>query len=476
MSELQKARLQEVRADESQSTIGEALPVQFNPNSLRLKLTNQSSGGRSRARQRRQNNGQGSTVLSMDLIFDSADEGDDTAPVSVREKTNMVERFVLPKEEGGEAPPLLRFEWDQLIIVGIVESLDITFEHFAANGAPLRAKMSLSIKEQEPKYAYLKLGKGAKDASGASKSGSGGSNTPGNGTNEPGAGPGSDKSAAALDGETAADFLARQGLDPSAWRGLDVDLSAGLSLQAGVEVGFSAGLSASLGVGVSAGVHATAGVSLQASLGIEASASVSASTSSNAATNASVKATASTQTQKVNGDKAGLALSAAGGVQAAIESVKINDTGAASARARAAFELPRSSSSATPSSPASSAINYSPLARSQLAKPDQRQLPNAAGYRPSQVSTNLPQADPRSTSYGYGVPLRPLYQASTTQQQVKVHSREQASTAKDAGPVFRRNRSTSPWQELPSRDVSTTTGDQATSGNSRNKCKQRPYP
>ena len=69
MGELQKARLQEVRADESQTPIGDPMPVQFNPASLRLKLTNQSSGGRTRGRQVRQNNGQSSTVLSMDLIL-----------------------------------------------------------------------------------------------------------------------------------------------------------------------------------------------------------------------------------------------------------------------------------------------------------------------------------------------------------------------------------------------------------------------
>ena len=75
MANLVKAQLQEVLANQNQKVEGSAIPVQFNPASLRLKLTNQSSGGRSRGRQARQNNGQSSTVLSMDLIFDSADEG-----------------------------------------------------------------------------------------------------------------------------------------------------------------------------------------------------------------------------------------------------------------------------------------------------------------------------------------------------------------------------------------------------------------
>jgi len=495
MAELEKAKLQEVKADETQSTIGDPLPVQFNPASLRLKLTNQSSGNRTRGRQVSQNNGQSSTVLSMDLVFDSADEGTDGAPVSVREKTNLVERFVLPKENSSDAPPLLRFEWDKLIIIGIVESIDINFEHFAANGAPLRAKMSLSIKEQEPKYAYLKLGKGKKNSDGSQPSGSAGNNTPGNGTNDPGSNtPNSDRSDTALDGETAPEFLARKGLNPAAWRGLDVDLSAGLSLEAGIEVGFSAGIGVGIGigVGVSAGVMAEVGVSLEASLGIGASAvlSAGAGASSNASVSAGLSAgsgnaakSGSSQSKKIDGNGAGMALSAAGGVQSAIETVKINETRAVTNEAQSAFGIQAGGASAAGANLAAAGsagaaltaakVSYSPLATSQQAGVDGK-LPDAGASKISVSATTPPKADPRSTSYGYGVPLQPLYAVALSQEQVRLCPRNETGLRDDNGPRFRKQKTTSPWVALPQRDKTRARADQAESKRGRQKRKCNP--
>jgi len=430
MSSLVKAQLQEVKADQNQTVEGSAIPVQFNPASLRLKLTNQSSGGRSRGRQARQNNGQSSSVLSMDLIFDSADEGTaDGEPVSVREKTNRVERFVLPKEDTSDAPPLLRFEWDKIIIVGIVESLDINFEHFAENGAPLRAKMSLSIKEQEPGYAYLEIGKGKKESAGSGKTKS-------------------DRSDTALDGETAPDFLARKGLDPAAWRGLDVDLSAGLSLEAGIEVGFSANIGVGLGIGVSAGVMAEAGVSLEASLGIGASAVLSAG--AGASSNA-------TSIKKVDANSAGKALSAAGGIQSAIETVKINETQAVSTEAQSAFGIQVGDT--TSSNSTVSKISYSPLLASQQTSANGKQR-DAGASKISVGTTAPPKVDPRAASYGYGVPLQPLYAAALTQKQLRLCPRNDNGLRGDNGPRFRKQRTTSPWEALPQRDNTRTLADQ----------------
>ncbi len=475
MAELQKAKLQEVKADKNQKPIGVALPVQFNPGSLRLKLTNQSSGGRSRGNQRRQNNGQGSTVLSMDLVFDSADEGSEGTPVSVRNKTNIVERFVLPKERSSEAPPLLRFEWDKLIIVGIVESLDINFEHFASNGAPLRAKMSLSIKEQNPKYAYLKLGKGKKDSDAAKNSG-GNKSAPGSGTNEQGGkSSNSDRSDTALDGESAAEFLARQGLDPNAWRGLDVDLSAGLSLQAGVEVGFSANLSTGLGIGVSAGISSNTGVSLEASLGIGASAvltagaggSVGAAVSAGLSSIGGANKAGVSHTTKVSGNDAGKALSAAGGIRSAIETVKTKEIHAITSAAQTAFGLLARGDNAglvalafaSRATAAGTSVSYSPLAASQKAGVGGN-LPAAGGNRMPANAINLPRADPRSTSYGYGVPLEPLYAAALTQGQVRLCPRNESGLRADDGPNFRQEKTTPPWVALPRRDKTRALADQ----------------
>ncbi len=72
MSQLEKAKLQEI--DKNDQPKGEADVVQFNPSSLKLKLTNSIEGGQSRGKQRRQQNAKSSTVLTVELIFDSADE------------------------------------------------------------------------------------------------------------------------------------------------------------------------------------------------------------------------------------------------------------------------------------------------------------------------------------------------------------------------------------------------------------------
>ena len=498
MAELEKAKLQEVRADENQTPIGDPVSVQFNPSSLRLKLTNQSNGGRTRGRQRRQNNGQSSTVLTMDLIFDTADEGSDAVPVSVRSKTSLVEKFVLPRENSSDAPPLLRFEWDQLIIIGIVEGLEIDFDHFASNGAPLRAKVGLSIKEQDPKYTYLQQGRGQRDANNAQPPGGNNSAaTPGGGTNDPGKGSGasSDRSDTALEGETAADFLARQGLDPTAWRGLDVDLSAGLSLEAGVEIGFNASLSAGVGVGLNVGVLAETGVSLQASLGFGASAVLSSNVSASAGAavsafshsssgTSSTSNSATQQTKKISGDSAGLALSSAGGIRSAIETVKIAETQTAVVATQSAFSAPDSSTPGLASSSTlgssyqttnSNRIKRTPLMNRQTVSGGTFDLKTAATAE-AVPAVSKPKADPRSTSYGFGVPMRPLYAAALSQQQVRVCSRIDRDSLSGNGPPYRKQKTTAPWVALPQRDQTRSIGDKAELKRTNSPCDYLPHP
>lgn len=442
MTQLQKAQLQEVSADASQTPIGAAVPVQFNPSSLRLKLSNQSDGGRSRGRQRRQNNGQSSTVLSMDLIFDTADEGTPEAPVSVRTKTREVERFVLPKQDGGETPPRLQFQWDRLIIAGIVENLDIEFDHFAENGAPLRARVSLSIKEQEPKYTYLQSGRGSKGAANASNPGGSSAARPGSGTNEPqSAASTSEKSAQALNDETAAQFLARQGLDPAAWRGLGANLSGGLGLSAGADIGFSAGLGINAGVGVAAGVQGSNALALPAALSLPAALGGS---------DASGK--------KINGDDAGLALSAAGGVQSAIAGMKMQQAGQAATATQAAFASTRGNagSATTPAGAKSSSTS------------------SATDLTHDQSGSVA--LDTRAASYGFGVPLRPLYATALTQGTVTLCTHDNTRARSDGGPSFAKQKATPPWVELPARTQSRTTADGVETRKRRSPCDYHSHP
>jgi hypothetical protein len=462
MPDLKKATLQEITADESASPISDEIHLQFNPASLKLELASKVEGGDTYAKQNRQYIGTASTTLSFDLHFDTADQGTADAPVSVRTLTAAVERFVLPKGDGNkkQKPPKARFHWDELIIDGIIESVSIDFDLFAANGTPLRAKLGVSIKEQNAKYQLLKSGPGA--------------NQPGNALaqGDLGTGPGSsgrrptNRSATALAGESAADFATRMGLDPAAWRGIGGQIGAGssLSLQAGASIDFNASLSPGAGIGVSAGVEVGASASLEASFGLSASGSVSSA--------------ASVSTSPT----AGFAISAAGGVGAAIETVAILRAQNASNGARRSFSsVPASPPSApavtrpaaavaigTASLPAvgTSAISGipgvpPPSILTKPSMPDQSRKPLALSGLPSPLAQTSdssapspPTADPRATSFGYGVPLRPRVgsaadlRASASAGRIPLRPRVQATR------IPRLNNPTSPpWTQLPADSV-----------------------
>ncbi len=174
MGELAKATLQEITSDEQATPVGEPVKVQFNPTTLRLALSNTASGGETRGSPARQYLGSSSTTLTLDLVFDTADEGTTDQPRDVREKTALVEKFVIPRGQGEDksAPPKLRFHWGTLIIDGVVDNVSLDFDHIAADGTPLRAKVGLSIKEQNSKYMFLEQGPGANSSGGAPAPGS----------------------------------------------------------------------------------------------------------------------------------------------------------------------------------------------------------------------------------------------------------------------------------------------------------------
>lgn len=483
MSELKKAKLQAINADGSNR--GEAIPVQFNPSSLRLQITNQVEGGATRGKQVRQYTGSSSTTLTVDLIFDTADEGTTAAPVSVRSKTMAVEQFLYPQGEGTQkqAPPRLRFTWGDLVLEGVVESLNIDLDHFAPSGVPLRAKVGFSFKEQDRRYEAGAAGDGANDQGGAPNSGEATAGTPGSSGSE-----GAGQVAAAIGGESAAEFAARLGLDAAAWRGLSFGASLGgsLSLEAGLEVGFSAGLSASAGVGIFAGASAGASVSLEAAFGLEASLGVTA-------------------VANVGFDldlQQGFSVSAAGGVSAALETVKTAKAETAVAQTLSAFSGSVSSgasgsiagptaSSGGGAAPAVSGASAASGGSSALAAvsrtsvkassggasaarpglPDQSRTPMrlAAGSPPPAVGVTKaasapppPVADSRATSFGFGIPLRPTVRkagglgATSIQGTVAVVARSGGAT--EAPTTY--DPTVPPWEALPAASTTATSAGQ----------------
>lgn len=84
--------------------------------------------------------------LTLELFFDTTDTGMDANAVSVTTKTSMFYQLVKiqPKTH---APPRIRFTWGDLSFKAIVESVQERFTLFSPTGLPLRATLSLNLRE-----------------------------------------------------------------------------------------------------------------------------------------------------------------------------------------------------------------------------------------------------------------------------------------------------------------------------------------
>ncbi len=372
MPELSKATLQEIDNANQPRAGRQPVPVQFNPSSLRLVYSNQSEGGRSAGRQARQHTGMSSTTLTVDLVFDTADEGTTAAPRSVLERTRDVEVFVKPQGDAQhhQAPPRVRFHWGDVIVDGVMESLSVDIDHFAHTGTPLRAKAALTIKGQDPEHEANRSGPGANTAtppraatpslpgmqSALSAARGGAAGAPGGLIGALAAGGLGQAVAQALGGESLPMMAMRNGLPPEAWRALSSGVSDPSRLPAGREVALPPSAQAGSGAGSQQGVQS----------GVPAGADTARSAIARTGLAAPPQPTPEAMLKR------GHALSAAGGVGAALETVKADIGASGASQARQAFS---GTSGATPA-------------------------PAAA------ASVFTLRADPRAQSFGRGVPLR----------------------------------------------------------------------
>ena len=227
----------------------ENVPIDFNPATLEysIALNTQGEGG-----QTQQAAGVASAKLTLELLFDTTDTGDD-----VRSKTNKVERLLQPQPPTGGAdgpplaPPMVTFEWGAFTFSGVVDSFKQTMDFFSANGVPLRAAVSLTM--SQPNYQFDQQ----------ARSGADGRATVDQAFVLPGGNP-SALAAAAGDPFGARGIALANGLESlRAEAGVAVAVGGGVSI--GAAAGFSAGASAGAGIGFGAGV--SAGASLGAGTG-----------------------------------------------------------------------------------------------------------------------------------------------------------------------------------------------------------------
>jgi nucleoid-associated protein YgaU len=87
----------------------------------------------------------GAEKLAFDALADTSDTLED-----VRKKYVDKLRALLDVDSQLHAPPIVRFVWDTQVFVGVLESLNVTYQLFTPEGIPLRAKLGISLKEYRP--------------------------------------------------------------------------------------------------------------------------------------------------------------------------------------------------------------------------------------------------------------------------------------------------------------------------------------
>jgi LysM repeat protein len=129
------------------------IPLRFNPTEYQLQKTNHFAeipifGQESPAIQFVRG---GSEKLSAELLVDTSDTLEDVR-VRYVDKLRGLMKFNGETHE----PPVVRLTWDRQIFVGVLESLNITYVLFTPEGVPLRAKLSVVLKEYRPVVTQVK--------------------------------------------------------------------------------------------------------------------------------------------------------------------------------------------------------------------------------------------------------------------------------------------------------------------------------
>ncbi len=273
------ATLAEVTGNNDQT--GETITVHFNPVSLQLAVSNELKDTTNN--ERKQYIAKTSAKLTMDLVFDTTDSGED-----VTVTTRKIQAFVIPPAPAGQRanaqqpPPLVLFEWGTIRFKGIAENYKETLDFFSANGVPLRAAVNLTLSRQDQVFDEPGSGGSPQNGSAAGNDDifdapAGSAADTANSLQAPGAA----RALGTANGQESLRFGAGASLSvsggiqlkgPSAFAsgGAGVSLGGGAGLAvgggAGIGVGLGGGVGISGGIGVSAGASATTGIAGMARL------------------------------------------------------------------------------------------------------------------------------------------------------------------------------------------------------------------
>ena len=128
--------------------VSDWIDVDFNPASLQLQVSNELKDTQNN--ERKQYIAKTSAKLTMELLFDTTDDGAD-----VTQTTRKLQAFIAPPSPPGQPadrqvpPPVVLFEWGRIKFKGIAETYKETIDFFSASGVPLRATVNLTLSRQD---------------------------------------------------------------------------------------------------------------------------------------------------------------------------------------------------------------------------------------------------------------------------------------------------------------------------------------
>ncbi len=155
---LVKAELHEIDLAKPEDEPKSKVPVQFNPETLKVAFANtiqtpEGGSGDQRGGAAQQFVGAGTTKLTLQLWFDVNAPQEGEAVRDVRKLTEKITHFITPapdpKDKKKFIPPGVRFIWGSFQFDGIMESLEESLEFFSSEGIPLRASMTLNLTQQK---------------------------------------------------------------------------------------------------------------------------------------------------------------------------------------------------------------------------------------------------------------------------------------------------------------------------------------
>jgi hypothetical protein len=260
--------------------------VHFNPESLQYTVQN-TLKEEGKGAKKKQHVSQTTAKLSMQLVFDTTDTGED-----VRRYTYEVAKLMKPAGTGNErVPPLVEFGWGVYRFTGLVEQYQEKIDFFAAGGVPLRATVDLTMASQDVSFdsnlnpsASVDSDLGAPEAAVFLRGGAGLSAGIGGaaGLAVSLGDPRSARAIASLNGsaslrfDTSAELAVGGGVSlqgPAAFASGGAGIRAGAGFGAGAGIGIGGGIGASASAGAGIGTGGGIGASAGAGIGIGAGAS-----------------------------------------------------------------------------------------------------------------------------------------------------------------------------------------------------------